>query len=862
MTVTKLLAARGARTHRRAWAAVFAALTLTSLLLGAFALAIASVGLGHARSERYAGADLVVAGDQGTRYTAKPWGGDPETAHTGLTERVRVPRQALSVVRNVPGVAAAVADDVFQAGVEARGAGRARAATGRPWTAAALAPYRLREGREPRRADEVVVGAGADEFEVGGPQDGAHPADRLTVRVNGTPTTYTVVGIARAPSNELYFTVARAAALAGSPGSTAALGVRLEEGTRSGEVAARVRRALDRADVRSVGERAAGDPAPLRVLTGDDKGDAEFLDAEPARATMLSLLGAVSATVVLVALLIVTATVVQALRQRSHELALLRAVGATPRQVRTAVGREAVRIAVVAAATGAVGAYPAWWGLRALLAARGALPEGLELPLPAPVWPTPLIAVALTVVVAYTAALTGCAATVRVSPARAPHENTPGKPRWIAGLALLGIGVSSAGTATTQAGDAAAAAAGAAAVTMVIACALLGPWIARGAMRVLAAPLRRFGGPAGHLAAAGCTARAASFGAAITPIVLVTAFVGVQLSGAATMTRAADSQAHQALRAGLAVSVVGGLPDGALARVREVSGVGAATAVVPGTVVLARREAGSPELRRLPVLGITPQGRTGALAPGDGEGTLRALRPGTVAVGADRARSLDVRPGSRVTLRFGDGTETRPRVVATYRRSLALGDFLLPRADLLHHASTPAADRILIVPAPHTDRSGLIEALKAAVPGALVDGDPGPPLADAEDRAPNEVLTAAAVGAIGGFTVIAVLSTLSLIMIGRAPELRLLRLAGAGRRQLRRMLGFEAAATALTGLVVGAAVASVPLLAFSVATAGSMPCLPSTQCALIVGVVAVTAWTGTLWPVRRTLRGRWPGNER
>ncbi|MCZ1008561.1 hypothetical protein O1L68_19315 [Streptomyces lydicus] len=99
----------------------------------------------------------------------------------------------------------------------------------------------------------------------------------------------------------------------------------------------------------------------------------------------------------------------------------------------------------------------------------------------------------------------------------------------------------------------------------------------------------------------------------------------------------------------------------------------AATEVVRSTVVVARREAGEPRLDRLPVLGVTPQRLTRTLDPGVREGTVEELRPGTVAVGADRARSLDARPGSVVTLRFGDGAQARLRVVAIYERSLALG---------------------------------------------------------------------------------------------------------------------------------------------------------------------------------------------
>ncbi|MGW6060905.1 FtsX-like permease family protein [Streptomyces sp. NPDC055189] len=835
LKATRLLASRAARMHRKAWAAVFAALALTSLLLGSFGLALASAGLGHARVERYAAADLVVTGDQSTRFTAKPWGSDPETATAGLTERVRVPRAALAAVREVSGVRSAVADEVFPVGV------RGRSATGRPWPAARLAPHVLRDGGGPERVGEVVVGEGA-----------ARVGDRITVRTSGADATYKVTGVAEGPRAAVYFTSAEARRLADHPGSVAAIGVTADPGTSTSTLHARVRHALDAAHLKSVGHRADGDGAGLRVLTGNGRGGAEFLQAAPARAGMLALLASVAATVVLIALLVVSSTIVQALQQRSRESGLLRAVGATPRQLRSAVGREVGRVAAVAALVGALAAIPAFLGLRALLDARGALPQGLELPLPPWLLPAPLVTAGLTLLAARLAALIACARTAKVRPAEALREAAPGTARRVTGLVLLFLGVSSAGTATLQRGETAAAAAGAAAVVLVIGCALLGPWIAEGAMRVLGAPMRRFGGAGGHLAAANCTASARRLGAAITPVVLVTAFVLVQLSAGTTMTHAAADQAGDAARADFAVTAEGGgLPGGTLERVRRAPGVDAATAVTRSTVVLARRETGSPRLDRLPVLGVTPGGLARTLDPGVREGDIDKLRPGTVAVGRDQARALDAGPGSTVTVRFGDGVEARLKVVATYDRELALGGFLFSHEQLLRHTSSPTR---LLVAADGTAAG----ALRAAAPGAKVVADPAPERLAPEDQALGEVVTVAAVGAIGGFTVIAVLSTLCLITIGRRPELSLLRLAGAGRGQLRRMLGLEAAASALTGLAVGAVVASVPLVAFSAAVARTVPYVAASQAGFVALVVAATTAAGTFPPARRALRGRYP----
>ncbi|MGW6509598.1 ABC transporter permease, partial [Streptomyces niveus] len=275
--VVALLAARGARTHRRAWAAVFAALALGSLLLGTLGLAAGSAALGHARVERYAGADAVVAGTQSTRYTAKPWGSEARTVRAGLTERVRVPARALDVVREVPGVRAVIADVAFP--VTAHG----RALTGRPWEATRLAsaPARLLEGRPPTGAREIVVGEGV-----------ARVGDRLSIAYGtGSATdthTYTVTGVSADARRTVHFSSAesrRLADRAGKAGELDAIGVLADSGVPDDVLRTRVRHALDAAHLRDVSapHRADDDPAPLRVLTGDARGEAEFLAAAPAR---------------------------------------------------------------------------------------------------------------------------------------------------------------------------------------------------------------------------------------------------------------------------------------------------------------------------------------------------------------------------------------------------------------------------------------------------------------------------------------------------------------------------------------------------------------------------------------------------
>ncbi|MBB4982046.1 FtsX-like permease family protein [Streptomyces nymphaeiformis] len=795
-SAVRLLAARSLRAHRTAWAAVFAAVAVTSALLGALALALGSAGLGHARVERYAAAPVVVAGDQEVRWTVEPWGSEPRTETVGLTERVRIPEAAVDVLRTVPGVREAVPDRTFRV----REPDGTRAYPGRPWEAARLAPYRLTDGREPRRAGETVVGAG------------------LGAAVGDTVAGRTVVGVAEGPA-ALYVTAGEARRLAGHPGTVDAVGVLAEPGMPVDTLHARVRAALDTAGLK---DTAAGQP--LRALTGNGRGGAEHLGAPPARAELLQLLAAVAANVLLVAVLVLASLVAQALQQRAAERELLLSVGATPRQVRGAAGREVVRVAGAAALLGALASVPVFLVLWSVLRARtGVVPEGLELPAPPWLFAAVLVAAALVV---------GIARLVVLFAARRPGRPGKGGARRGAGLVLLVLGAGSAGTATLQGGDAAAAAAGAATVTLVAGCALLGPWIAGAAMTVLDRPFRRFGGAPGRLTAAGAAAHSRRIGAALVPVVLVTAFAVVQLSAGATMERAAAAQARAATTAGLAHS-------GTTAeRVRRLPGVDSATDVLRSSVVLARTEAGSPRLDRLPVLGVDAEGLAGTLDPGVVAGDLAGLAgAGTVAVGADMADSLEVKPGSTVELRFGDGAQKRLRVVAVYGRSLALGEFLLPKAELAPHMSDPYPARVLA--------SG-VRGTAPVAPEAVT-----PPGAEL-----NGFVSGGIVAAIGGLTLLSVLSTLALIGAGRRDELGLLRQVGASAGQLRRMLGLEAGFLTVTGLLVGLVVGALPLTAFAWALTGGLPYLPPAQAGTIVGTVLVTVAAGVFLPVARTASRR------
>ncbi|OKJ37295.1 FtsX-like permease family protein [Streptomyces sp. CB01580] len=839
------LARRSLRAHRRAWAAVFAATAAAVALIGSFALVLGSLLLAAPPVARYAGADAVVVGDQRVTYTAKPWGSEPKTAEAHLPERVRLDRSAVARAAGAERVAKAVADDsvpVTVGGAPGDGTGRGAAgAVGRSWQAAVLTPYRLTGGHAPGAPGEVVVDDALAAAAA------LRPGSRITVRADGTPRPYTVSGVAasahRGDGPAVFFTERRLTDLAGHPGTVDAIGVVAERGVTAGELRASLEAALP--------DRARGDRAVV-VLTGAERGRAEHVDALGTRGELLELLASVAGTVLMVALLVIATTISQAVHQRSGELALLRAVGATPRQLRSAVGREVGRVAGAAAVLGAIGTVPLGLYLRSLLATE-------PLPLPVPLWLPPVAGAVAAVLVVLPArpvsllaarSVTGLRPAAALGAAGAPESSEPGRVRTVAGVVLAVAGIGSAGAATAQGGQAAAVAASGAATSLIIAVALLGPRIARVALRVLGAPVRVVGGVSGFLAARSAAAHHRRLGAAITPIVLLVAFVCVQLSAASTLERAAGRQAAAALRADLVVTGPAGLPADAARAVREVPGVVAATGVLRSAVVLAHRELGEPRLERLPVLGVTADRLTGALDPHVTAGDLADLvGRGTIAVGEDRAADLDAGIGDTVELRLGDGTRVAPRVVAVYERSLGLGEFMLPREALAAHTTAPLDRSVLVRTDGSPASADAVRRALAPYPGARVraatpdDVRIDPPASEQDDA-----LVIIGVGVIGGFALLAVVGTLSLISVGRTPEFRLLHLVGAGRRQVRRMLVLETALVAVAGLVIGTLVAAVPLAAFALSTTGSLPYLSPARYGVLALAVVVAAGLGTIRP--------------
>ncbi|MFC5164150.1 FtsX-like permease family protein [Nonomuraea angiospora] len=758
--------------HRKAgFAGAFVALLCAAALVTACGMLLETGLRGGVAPERYAGAPVIVAGDQYVRQTKES---GKEKAKL-LSERRWIPASLAQDLARVPGVTKVVTEVTFPyAGFTAHG-----------WESAALTPFTLAEGRAPKAADEVVV-------------DARHAGRAIPG--------HRVVGVtaqALPGQDTIFFATGEARRLAGRDGLVTAIGV------WSGvEVA--VKGAV--------------------AYTGDERGAVEFPGAENSRVRLISLGGALGGTSLLVAILVVVGTFALSMQQRRREIALLRAVGALPGQVRRLVGGEALLIGAVAGALGSGAGIALGFWLRSRFVDLGAMPANLRLvvsPFPS------IVAVLTTLVAAWVAARVSARRTARIRPVEALGETAmpaAGIPpvRLVAGLLALaggvvltivlsGLNTEAASSPVTML----------TALVWTISVALLGPLVARA---VTALPLRA-PGVAGYLARKSLRAGTGRLASVIVPLTLMTAMTCTILFVQTTMGHAAQGELSAGVRAD---HVLG--PGASAAAARQVPGVRAVTEVLRTSVRI--------DLEKYAVQAVTPGGLERTMDLGVVAGSLDGLGGTSAAISRTAADRLDAGVGDRLGLVLGDGTPAEVRVVAIYARGLGFGDLTLSRELVAGHVDDPRGTVLV--------SGGDREALRRASGAPVLDG-----AGTAQVDSPNAAVTYVAMGLIIAFCAIAVVNTLAMSTLARSRELALLRVVGTTRRQAARMLRAETLTATVVAVALGTAISLVTLAAFSAGMTGSaLPYVPPGAYLAVVAAVAALALAATAVPGRFALSSR------
>ena len=577
------------------------------------------------------------------------------------------------------------------------------------------------------------------------------------------------------------------------------------------------------------------------------------------RATLLAF----AAVALLVGSFIIWNTFSVLVAGRTREVALLRLLGATRRQVLGSVLLEAIVVGLVAAAAGVAGGVAAAAGLEVLLRGLGNTlpPVGLVL---AP--PAMLAGLAVGTLVTVAAALAPAGRASRVAPLEAIRQAAPSTPpparrtRTAVGLGLAVIGAAGI-AASLLAATSTTIASGLGALAAVLGVMVLGPALAPPLCRAVGAPLARLAGFTARLARdnlLGNPRRSAATIGALTVGLVLAAGTGVLATSATRSVRAGIQAGSHA-----DLYLEGVLPRAAVTRLAALPEVGAAVALDTGHVQVGAARVG--------VEGIDPAPAARILDFGVRAGSLQALdRPGGgLLVSARLAGDHGWRVGSLVPVGFSEiGTTRQLPVVGIFTRDPLFGADLLLPIDLMDR-SFPLAhgqvDHTLLRAAPGTNPAALTAAVQPQL-SRYPDVTATDPATYQQQRASDlgdlsgalSLLTALALLAAAMAT-LGIANTLALAVVERTREFGLLRAVGMTARQLAAMIRWEsvitAASGALLGLGLGVAVGAALARAVTIQQAGvATIALPASQLLVDLVLAGTAGLVAAAVPAHRAAR--------
>ncbi|GAA4624353.1 FtsX-like permease family protein [Actinoallomurus vinaceus] len=795
----------------------------------------------HVPVERLAGADVIVSARQSVDQ-------DEDLAEP-LPERAPIPARIAGLLGGLPGVASSVGDVSLPAAVVGRGGAIVGPAAdpgtaGHGWSSRTLPGPGAVRGAPPAGPGEVALDAAT------AARAGVAPGDRVAVVAAGLRHEYRVSAVVGGRPG-VYFADATAAHLAGrdtGPKSATVdlVALRAAPGTDVGGLAARVRQAL-RADGR-------GD---LTVTTGAARGDVEEPGASTARTLLFMLAGSISGVVLMIVGFVVAGALSVSIAGQRRDLALMRAVGATPRQVRRLIADQTGAVALLPLPFGVALGYLLAGRFGDLLTEHGVLPDRLPL-----AWsPLPGLAAALLLSAAVrVSALSAAFRTSRMSATEAVAESRtdprqPALVRTRIGLLLIvGAMVGSAVPLVLRTAEATIAT-GSASILAVIGLGLAGPYLVQRGSGALLGRLPRRTSPTTWLAVSNGHGYAVRVGGAVTALGMAVAFTLSYALTQTTLMAATDHQAKAATHADVTVTApgLGGVPARLTDEVRTTPGVAAAVPVATTTVLWPYRDDGSTMVASYRTL-VTGSDATGVLDLGLRDGALSDLTGTAIAISRSTAFARGAHVGDHVSVILGDGTTAAVRVVAIYDRSLGFGDVVASRDLVDGHTTTGLADRVLVRAAP-----GRGPEVRRAL-AALATREPGVQAGDPDGvggtKTPPEVwVNVVVLAVLLGYVLLAVANRLAASAAQRRDEFTSLRLVGATPRQIVAMVRREAALISAAAVGAGIALSAVPLALLGTGflgrpwAAGPVWLLPA-----IAALVVAIAWLATELPARAALR--------
>jgi putative ABC transport system permease protein len=738
-----------------------------------------------------------------------------EVVRQNQTFRGRIHAELAKTARSAPGVAAAqprISGYAYVVSAQGKAPENVTSDTaGSPiaenWVDdAALNPYTLVEGTKPTKPGDVVIDRGTANSSL------IAVGETVSVISKDGASPGRVVGIVRFGSVDspgavpvVLFPLDDAQRLLGEAGRIDAVLVTAKKGVSDKALASSLQKLLP-SGIEAVTGKAVTKESESQVANG-----LRFITAFLLIFAVLSLI---------VGAFIIANTFAISISQRTRELALLRAVGASRSQIGRMMLGEALAMSIVGSLTGLLGGIALAAGLQSILRATG-----VDLP-PSPVVVHPATAawsLGIGLVVTLGAAATPAWRAARISPVAAMRDSEF-EPPPLRKRTLLGLAISSIGALIMRSGAnlPSLPRTGQGAALLLVGSILLAPALGT-LLRVLIDPTRKLFGTTSGLAVrnttrnprrTASTALALSLGSAVACFaVILNASLQASLSTAVSGGLRGDLVVRSGSfgNGGLPISLATSIAN--LPTVEAASGLRYGFATVDGPKRKAKRPSAVSRSGGRPIASFNPASADRLLDFGREQGKFSDLanqtagQPSNIALSRRELDDHGWKVGDTIKLTFPGKAAAPFRISTVYSQGIAF-DFAIANEDYETYVPDVFDFVVYVAAKPGVSIDNLrteIATLTTAYPTAKIE-DPKQyvkRLTGSLDQLLSLIL-----GLLVLVVVVAVLGiaiTLSLSVVERVREIGLLRTLGMQRSQIRSMLRSEAILIALFAVTIGVA---------------------------------------------------------
>jgi putative ABC transport system permease protein len=598
-------------------------------------------------------------------------------------------------------------------------------------------------------------------------------------------------------------------------------------------------------------------PAGVEAVTGDKAADEAATEINKALSFISTFLLVFAGVSLVVGTFLIINTFSILVAQRSRELALFRALGASRRQVSRSVLFEALVIGFIGSTIGLALGFVLATGIKALFAAIGLDLSGSPLVFePRTALVSYLVGILVTAFAAY---LPGRRAS-RIAPIEALRDDVAMpessiRLRAAIGTAMTVLGAAGLGVGLFTGISSSLVYIGVGMLLVVVGVAIASPLLGRPVVALVGVAYRRMFGTVGRLAEQNAMRNPRRTAATASALMVGLTLVSMMAVFGQSTKASVDKTIADNFSADYVVSNAIGVPfsPAVVDQVKKVPGV---AAVARFRYVAAKVGGESTQ-----VGGIEPALFAKTMKVRMDTGTIGALTGKTLLVESKLARDQGLAVGDKVTMSIAGNVASYP-VVGTFEALPGISEWqYLTSLDALSRAGVVPADNFAyVVRSPGADaatvRAG-IDSVVAPLPTVTLKDQAE---FAAEQRAPIDQMLALIYALLGLAVVIAVLgivNTLALSVIERTREVGLLRAVGLSRRQLRSMVRLESIIIALLGAVLGVGLGLVFGVALQRSQADSgieVLSVPFVQLFIFVVLAALVGVLAAVWPARRAAR--------